>query len=149
MNRSSRPRPDRRRTDDPRDLHAGGGRPRRCHLSPHAIERYAERVKITSDLHAAGAELTLLVAHATLRGGNPQWLAHGRCLMHLDVAGTIALPVDPDPRHPGAVIARTVLHVAGRPDPKRRGRRRARRTHRAAERAAARRAHGLEHGVAA
>lgn len=78
-------------------------------VSEHAVERYRQRVR-DLDIDQAREELSRLFALCPIKPGCPTWTpGRQRPLMHLEVAGTVMVALDPDPHDPGRLLARTVL----------------------------------------
>jgi hypothetical protein len=87
------------------------GQPVAVRLSAHAVQRYCERVKPHLTRGEAERELVRLVALCRVREGVPRWLTgRQQSMFHLDL-GSIMLAIDPDPRDPSRLMARTVLTV--------------------------------------
>ena len=108
-------------------------------MSPHAIERYNERVRPSLGASAAAAECTRIAQFAELLTASPSWLppTSQRPAFYLCLDG-IAMPADPDPVDRERLLIRTVLTRSGHARPERRIARRRRRQTRAAERTARR-----------
>jgi hypothetical protein len=120
-------------------LRDGGDSRVAVRMSPHAIERYNERVRPALGTSAAAAECTRIAQFAELRAAPPSWLppTSQRPAFYLCLDG-IAMPADPDPVDRERLLVRTVLTRSGDARPERRIARRRRRQTRAAERSARR-----------
>lgn len=89
------------------------GAPVDIRLTPHVLERYAERVKPHLTAEEVAEELARLVALCPVREGSPGWLVSLQSpFFHLDL-GTVTIPIDPDPRCADRLLARTVLCCGG------------------------------------